>query len=106
MVTLQSPALRYLQYHSWIHSQNWLHFFPKHACFVVQVKEYAEKAEVSAIPAGAAAKPASAAATSTDGGKKEAAPPKKPAQKSSKPAGKANDSAKPAPGPSSSGVST
>ncbi|XP_078348745.1 cytoskeleton-associated protein 5-like isoform X2 [Oculina patagonica] len=67
-----------------------------------KVKECAEKAEVSAIPTGAAAKPAaSAGTTSTDGGKKETAPPKKPAQK--KPAGKAPDAAKPASASSSSG---
>ena len=70
-------------------------FFPK-------VKECAEKAEVSAVPAiggsaSASAKPAGAAATSTDGAKKDA-PAKKPAQKQAKPAAGA---AKPA----SAGVS-
>ncbi|XP_022781710.1 cytoskeleton-associated protein 5-like [Stylophora pistillata] len=61
-----------------------------------KVKECAEKAEVSAVPMGAASKPASAGTTSTDGAKKEAVPAKKPASKSSKPGGKAADSAKPA----------
>ena len=66
-----------------------------------QVKECAEKAEISGKPAAgasAAAKPAAPAKTSTDGGKKSEAPAKKPAQKQAKPAA---ESAKPA---SSGGV--
>ena len=70
--------------------------------FILKVKECAEKAEVSAVPAiggsaSASAKPAGAAITSTDGAKKDA-PAKKPAQKQAKPAAGATK-------PASAGVS-